>query len=108
MADLISSSANVKSENGEKKKLKKKKSLGDLFISKLPPVPEPVKPVLKKKAAEQPESGKKRKSGKVAEKISADENESPKKRKKAQDFSDDEEETQEYSKPSLKYQVNKH
>jgi hypothetical protein len=108
LADLISSSVNVKTDNGEKKKLKKKKSLGDLFTSRLPPIPEPVKPVVKKEAVQQPESGKKRKSGKVLEKISADENNSPKKKKKvspSDDFSDDDEGTQEYSRPSLKYQV---
>ena len=43
LADLISSASKIKQENGEKKKGKKKKSLDNLFTSRLPPAPEPIK-----------------------------------------------------------------
>ncbi len=106
LADLISSSSKNE-DGGKKKKSKKKDSLGDLFVSKLPAVPAPLKP-----ANEEPKPAKKRKAGKTGTKTESDENQLPakKKAKKAlkpvsNDFSDDEAESKEFTKPSLKYQV---
>ena len=105
LADLISSSS--KNEDGAKKKSKKKASLGDLFVSKLPAVPATVKP-----ANEEPKPAKKRKAEKPGGKTESDENELPAKKKSkkaskptAKEFSDDEEDSKEFTKPSLKYQV---
>jgi hypothetical protein len=107
LADLISSSSKADSSP----KIKKKKSLGDLFASRLPPqdeIPAVVTPEKK--------SPKKRKAEKLVDKKSVDENAEPdettsskkkkkKKNKVSEELSDDDEDPAQYTKPSLRYQV---
>ena len=112
LADLISSSK-VQTESDKTKKSKKKTSLGDLFVSKLPPqelVPKAIKRAIKKEDGTSKEDKKSPKKQKSFEKKLVDENEAPKKKIKQEEFSDDDENeiNGQYSKPSLRYQVNHH